>query len=142
MKIGSLVLQIGLRSQEASAWITSSSRNPGESCSLQTAPQQPVVAASNSDSELEELLRDTPEPSTVPVQSPTPGPPLTPGAARITEEASYGTTEDVEAVFDELQAWVENTLVKGLSSSETSLTLVPYRTPSLDIKFHHFAYLL
>ena len=91
-------------------WITSSSRNPGESCSLQTAPQQPVVAASDSDSELEELLRDTPEPSTVPVQSPTPGPPLTPGAARITEEASYGTTEDVEAVFDELQAWVEEHL--------------------------------
>ena len=32
---------------------------PGESCSLQTAPQQQVVETS--DSELEELLRDTPE---------------------------------------------------------------------------------
>ena len=48
-------------------WITSSSMKPGESCSLHTAPQQPVAAASDSDSELEELLRDTPEPSTPPV---------------------------------------------------------------------------
>ena len=63
--------------------IKSSSRKPGESCSLQTALQQPVVAASDSDSELDELLIDTPEPSTPPVQSPTPGPPFTPGAAMI-----------------------------------------------------------
>ena len=32
---------------------------PGENGSLQTALQQPVVEASYSDSELEELLRDT-----------------------------------------------------------------------------------
>ena len=64
------------------------SRNLGESCSLQTTPQQPVSAASESDLELEELLRDTPEPGTPPVQYPAPGPLLTPGAAKITKEAS------------------------------------------------------
>ena len=69
-------------------WITSSSVKPEESCSRQAALQSPITAASESDSELEELLRDTPEPSTLPVQSPTPGPSLTPGAARITEKAS------------------------------------------------------
>ena len=114
-------------------WITSSSMKPGESCSLQTAPQQPVAAASKSDLKLEELLRDTPEPSTPPVQSPAPGPLLTPGAAKITEEASYGKTEDMGAVVDELQAWVEEQLpwLKGdTSSSETSNP----RTPSLDIE--------
>ena len=82
---------------------------------------------------LEELLRDTPEPSTPPVQSPAPGPLLTPGAAKITEEASYGKTEDMGAVVDELQAWVEEQLpwLKGdTSSSETSNP----RTPSLDIE--------
>ena len=103
--------------------------NQGESCSFQTAPQQPVTAASDSDSELEELQRDTPEPSTPPVQSPTPGPPLTPGAARITEEASHGTTGDLEAVVDELQVWVEERLPwlkDDISSTETSNP----RTPS------------
>ena len=77
-------------------WITSSSMKPGESCSLQTAPQPPIVAASDYDSELEECLRDTLELSTPSVQSlppSPPGPPLTPGAARITEEG----------VVDELQ---------------------------------------
>ena len=74
---------------------------PEESCSRQTALQPPIVAASDSDPELEELLRDTPEPSTPPVQSPPPpppGPPLTPGAARITEKA----------VVDELQVGVRS----------------------------------
>ena len=61
--------------------------------------------------ELEELLRDTPEPSTPPVQSPTPGPHLTPGEARITEEAPYRTTGDLKAVVDELQAWDEEQLL-------------------------------
>ena len=83
---------------------TSSSRNLGECCSLQTAPQQPVAAASESYSELEEILSDTPEPSTPPVQSSASGPLLTPGATKITEEASYGTTEDMGAVVDKLQA--------------------------------------
>ena len=83
---------------------TSSSRNLGESCSLQTASQQPVAAASESYSELGEILSDTPEPSTLSVQSPASGPLLTPGAAKITKEASYGTTEDMGAVVDELQA--------------------------------------
>ena len=65
---------------------------PGETCSLLTAPWLPVTAASDSVLELKELQRDTP-----PVQSPTPGPLLTPGAARITEEASHKTTGDQEA---------------------------------------------
>ena len=63
--------------------------SPGENCSLQTALQQSVVETSDSDSQLERLLRDTPEPGTTPVQSPTPEYPLTPRAARITEEAFY-----------------------------------------------------
>ena len=78
----------------------------GELLSTDSSP-----AASDSDSELEELLRDTPEPSTHPVQSPTPGPPLTPGAARITQEASQETTGDLEAVVDELQVWGEEQLL-------------------------------
>ena len=107
-------------------WITSSSMKPGESCSRQIALQPPIVAASDSDAELEELLKDTPEPSTPPVQSPPPlppGPPLTPGAARITEEA----------VVDELQVWGEEQLPwlkEDVSSSETSNP----RTPSPDIE--------
>ena len=114
-------------------WITSSSKKTGESCSRQAAIQPPITAASESDSELEELLRDTPEPSTPPVQSPTPGPPLTPGAARITEKASHGTTGKLEAVVDELQAWVEEQLSwlkEDISSSETSNPM----TPSPDIE--------
>ena len=69
-------------------WITSSSMKTGESCSRQAAIQPPITAASESDTELEELLRHTPEPSTPPVQSPTPEPPLTPGVARVTEEVA------------------------------------------------------
>ena len=114
-------------------WIISSSMKPGQSCLLQTAPKQPVVEASHSDLELEELLRDTTEPSTPPDQSPTPESPLTPGAARITEGASYGTTEDMEAVVDELQVLVEERLPwlkDDISSSETSTP----RTPSPDIE--------
>ena len=114
-------------------WITSSSMKPGESCSLHTAPQQPVAAASESYSELEELLRDTPEPSTPPVQSPTPEYPLTPGAARITEEASYETTEDIEDVVDELQALVKERLPwlkDDISPTKASNPM----TPSTDIE--------
>ena len=48
-------------------WIISSNMKPGGSCFLETALQQPVVAATDTDSELEELLRDTPESSTLPV---------------------------------------------------------------------------
>ena len=61
----------------------------------------------------EERLRDTPEPSTPPVQSPPPpppGPPLTPRAARITEEAV------VDVVGEEQLPWLE----EDVSSSETS----------------------
>ena len=114
-------------------WITSSSVRQGESCSRQTAPQQPIPTASDSDSELEELLRDTPEPGTPPVQYPGPGPSFSPGAARITEVAAYRTTGDLEAVVDKLQAWVEEQLPwlkDDLSSSETS----NLRTPSPDIE--------
>ena len=98
-------------------WITSSSMKTGESCSRQADIQPPITAASESDSELEELLRDTPEPSTPPVQS------STPGAARITEKASHGTTGKLEAVVDELQDWVKEQLPwlkEDISSSETS----------------------
>ena len=108
-------------------WITSSSMKPGESCSRQTALQPPIAAASDSDSEIEERLRDTPELSTPPVQSPPPPHPglmLTPGAARTTEEA----------VVDELQVWGKEEqlpwLEEDVSSSETSNP----RTPSPDIK--------
>ena len=106
--------------------------NQGESCSLQTAPQQPVTAASDSDSELEELLRDTLEPGTPPVQS------LARGAARITGEAAYETTGDLEAVVDELQAWVEKQLPwlkDDISSSETSNP----RTTGPDIELEDFS---
>ena len=81
-------------------WITSSSVKPKESCSRQGALQPPITAASESDSELEELLRD-----------------------RITEEASPGATGKLEAVVDELKAWVKEQLPwlkEDISSSETS----------------------
>ena len=83
----------------------SSSRNLGESCSLQTAPQPPIVAASDYDSELEECLRDTLELSTPSVQSPPPsppGPPLTPGAARITEEL-----DELQVLGEEQLPWLK-----------------------------------
>ena len=106
--MGSIVLKIWLRSEKAS------SRNLEESCSLQTAPQQPVAVASESYSE---FLWDTSEPSTPLVQYPASGPLLTPGA-------SYGTTEDMGAVVDELQAWVEEQLhwLKGNTSSLETLS--------------------
>ena len=123
MRMGSLVLQIWLRSQEASrAWALVETL--GRAALYRQLPSKPVAAASESYSELEELLRDTPEPSTPPVESPAPGPLLTPGAAKITEEASYGTTEDMGAVVDELQAWVEEQLhwLKGDTSSLETLS--------------------
>ena len=92
----------------------------------QTALQPTIVAASDSDAELEVLIKDTPELSTPSVQSPPPpppGPPLTPGAARTTEEA----------VVDELQVQGEEQLPllkEDVSSSETSNP----RTPSPDIE--------
>ena len=46
--------------------------------------------------------RRTPEPGTPSIQSLTPEYPLTPGAAKITEEALYETAEDMEDVVDEL----------------------------------------
>ena len=98
--------------------------NQGESCSLQTAPQQPVTAASDSDFELEELLRDTLEPGTPPVQSPVPGPSSTPGAARITRKAAHGTTGDLNVVVDELQAWVEER-IPWLKDDISSRPLTP-----------------
>ena len=45
-------------------WIARFNMRPGENCSLQTSSQKPVVETSDSDSELKELLRDTPEPGT------------------------------------------------------------------------------
>ena len=70
---------------------------------MKTAPQQSVVETSDLDTELEELLRETLVPGTPPVQSPSPGYPLTPGAARITEEALYEPAIGLEDVVDELQ---------------------------------------
>ena len=46
--------------------------------------------------------RRTPEPGTPSIQSLTPEYPLTPGAAKITEEAFYETAEDMEDVVDKL----------------------------------------
>ena len=92
-----------------------------------------AVGTSDSDSELGELLRDTLEPGTSPVQSLTSDYPLTAGADRITEKAFYETAEDMEDVVDELQALVEERLPwlkDDISSSESSNP----RTPSPDIK--------
>ena len=51
-------------------WITSSSVKPEKSCSRQAALHSPITAAFESDSELEELLRDRTYPLPRP---PTPG---------------------------------------------------------------------
>ena len=77
----------------------------------QAAPHRAAVLRSwtpDSDPELEKLLRDTPEPDTPPVYSPTPIPerPLTPGAVRIPVKASNEPAENMEAVFDKFQAVV------------------------------------
>ena len=53
------------------------------------------------DLDIEDLLRDTPEPQTPPVRS------LTPGAVRMPVEAANELAEDMEAVVDRLQAVVE-----------------------------------
>ena len=85
------------------------------------------------DSELEELLRDTPEPCTPLVCSPTPKRPFTLGAARITVEAANEPAVNVEAVVDRLQAVVEGLLPwlqDDISSSESSNP----RTPCPDIE--------
>ena len=71
---------------------------PGRRCSLQTALHQSVVETADPDAELEELLRNTTEPCTPPVSSPTLRSPLTPGAARISVEAANGSEENMEAV--------------------------------------------
>ena len=55
-----------------------------------------------SDLELEELMRDTPEPGTPPVLSPVPESTLTLGAARITTEIVNGSAEDMEAYQQEV----------------------------------------
>ena len=81
--------------------IKGSSIRDGGSCTLQTASHHLVVEAF-SDLELEELLRDTPEPGTPPVTSPGPESPSTPGAARITTEIVNGSAEDMEAYQQEV----------------------------------------
>ena len=73
---------------------------------------------------MEELLRDTPEPGTPPVCSPTPESPLTPGAATINPEAVDEPSEDMEAIVEGLLPWL-----KDISSSGSS----NLRTPSPDI---------
>ena len=75
------------------------------------ALHQPVVEAADSDLEMDELLRDTPESGISPVPSPDPETPLTPGAARTTTEAGY--------------CWRTATLAEGSSNP---------RTPSPDIE--------
>lgn len=99
---------------------------------MQTAFHHSVVKAADSDSKLEELLRDTPEPGTPLVPPPDLESPLTPGAARITLEAANESAEDMEAVVDQLQVIVERLLPwlkDDISSSRSSYP----RTPSPDI---------
>ena len=78
------------------------STRDGGSCFLQVAPHHPVMEV-YSDLELEELLRDAPEPGTPPVPSPDPETPLTPGASGIPIEAVNGSAEYMEAYVDQLQ---------------------------------------
>ena len=85
------------------------------------------------DADIEKLLRNTPEPGTPPVHSPTPKRTLTPGAARIPIEAAKKPAEDMDAVVDRLQVVVEGLLPwlkDDISSSESSNP----RTPSPDIE--------
>ena len=53
--------------------------DPRGSCSLQTAPIQDAVEMEDLDLELEELLRDFPEPGTSLIQPPAPDYPYHPG---------------------------------------------------------------
>ena len=106
---------------------------PGSSWSLQTALRQPVAEAADSDSELEELLRDAPEPGTPPVRSPTQESPLIPEAARINPEAANKSAEDMEAVVDQLQTVVEGLLPWLKDDISSSGSLNP-RTPCPDIE--------
>ena len=62
------------------------SLGPGEADPHRAALSRPWIP--DSDLEIEDLLRDTPEPCTPPVLSPAPEKPFTPGAARITVEAT------------------------------------------------------
>ena len=57
-------------------WITG---DPQGSCSLQTAPIQEAVEMEDLGLELEELLRDFPEPGTPPIQPSAPDYPYHPG---------------------------------------------------------------
>ena len=86
-----------------------SSIRDGRSYTLQATPHHPVVEA-YSDSELEELLRDTPEPGTTPAPTPAPEFSLTPGAARISTEAVNVSAGDMGAYVDQLQSLVESLL--------------------------------
>ena len=85
------------------------------------------------DADIEKLLRNTPEPGTPLVHSPTPKRTLTPGAARIPIEAAKKPAEDMDAVVDRLQVVVKGLLPwlkDDISSSESSNP----RTPSPDIE--------
>ena len=70
----------------------------------------------DSDSEIEDLLRNTPKPCTPPICSPTLGRLLTPDAARITLEAANEPTVNVESVVERLLPWLKD----DISSSESS----------------------
>ena len=60
------------------------------------------------DAEIEELLRDTPEPDTPPVLSPTQEGTLNPGAARISIGAAKKPAEKMESVVDRIQVVVKD----------------------------------
>ena len=79
-----------------------------------------------SDPEIEDHLRDTPEPRTPPVRSLTPERPLTPGAARIAVEAVNGPVVNVEAVVEILLPWLKHDIYSSKSSNP--------RTPSPEIE--------
>ena len=103
----------------------------GRSCSVQTAHDQLVVGKTDPDSLLEELLRDSPEPDTPPVRSPTTESPLTPRAARVNPGAVEEPAISLDAVVDQLQTVVERLLPwlkDDISSSDSSNP----RTPSPD----------
>ena len=73
------------------------------------------------------LLRDTQEPRTPPVSTPTLKGPLTPGAAKMTIEAVDESAVNVEAVMEELLPWLKD----EISSSESSNPWTP--SPEIEL---------
>ena len=97
---------------------------PGETSPHSAALRRPWTP--DSDPEIEDFLRDTPEACTSSFCSPTLDRPLSPGAARRTIEAANEPAVNVEAVVEGLLPWLKG----DTSSSESSYT----RNPSPDIE--------